>query len=215
MFIPISYREGVIFIGQQIDEEFSNQILSTMLYLDSVDNSRRLYLYISCTGGDITPCMSLYDTLQSLESPVGTHCMGYAYNLAGFILAGGDKGYRTSMPRSRIALQPPAGVAHGQADDVQNETMELLRIRDYLFQELATKTGQPLETKKVKLCKRNDRDAGRHIDRRTQSFESVDAIYKDLRRIKHFNAKSAVEYGLIDRVIRPQEYKRVYYKDDS
>ncbi|PKI47911.1 hypothetical protein CRG98_031695, partial [Punica granatum] len=85
------YRERVIFIGQNIDEEFSNQILATMLYLDSVDDSKRLYFYINGPGGDLTPSLSIYDTMQSLKCPVGTHCVGYAYNLAGFLLAAGEK----------------------------------------------------------------------------------------------------------------------------
>eukprot|EP00262_Sarcandra_glabra_P019401 TRINITY_DN72_c0_g2_i1.p1 TRINITY_DN72_c0_g2~~TRINITY_DN72_c0_g2_i1.p1 ORF type:complete len:291 (+),score=47.08 TRINITY_DN72_c0_g2_i1:103-975(+) len=172
------YRERVIFVGQHIDEEFSNQILATMLYLDSMDSSKKLYLYINGPGGDLTPSMAIYDTMQSLKSPVGTQCVGYAYNLAGFLLAAGEKGSRVGMPLSRIALQSPAGAARGQADDIRNEANELLRIRDYLFQELAKKTGQP-----------------------------IDKINKDLSRMKRFNAQEALEYGLIDRIIRPPRIK--------
>lgn len=171
------YRERVIFIGQNIDEEFSNQILATMLYLDSVEN-KRLYMYINGPGGDLTPSMAIYDTMQSLKSPVCTHCVGYAYNLAAFLLAAGEKGNRYAMPLSRIALQSPAGAARGQADDIQNEANELLRIRDYLFNELAQKTGQPVEK-----------------------------INQDLRRMKRFNAQEALEYGLIDRIVRPPRIK--------
>ncbi|RZC70137.1 hypothetical protein C5167_033294 [Papaver somniferum] len=172
------YRERVIFIGQEIDEELSNQILATMLYLDSLDSSKMLYLYINGPGGDLTPCMAVYDTMQSLKSPVGTHCVGYAYNLSGFLLAAGDKGSRFAMPLSRIALQSPAGAARGQADDIKNEANELLRIRDYLFDELSIKTGQPAEK-----------------------------IHKDLSRMKRFNSQEALEYGLIDRIIRPPRVK--------
>ncbi|KAK8961297.1 hypothetical protein KSP40_PGU000916 [Platanthera guangdongensis] len=95
--------------------------------------------------GQLTPSMAIYDTMQSLKSPVGTNCVGYAYNLAGFLLAAGEKGNRVAMPLCRIALQSPAGAARGQADDVHNEANELLRIRDYLFGELAKKTRQPIE----------------------------------------------------------------------
>ncbi|KAF3790239.1 ATP-dependent Clp protease proteolytic subunit-related protein 2 [Nymphaea thermarum] len=172
------YRERVIFIGQHIDEEFSNQILATMLYLDSLESSEKLYLYINGPGGDLTPSMAIYDTIQSLKSAVGTRCVGYAYNMAGFLLAAGEKGSRLAMPLSRIALQSPAGSARGQADDIQNEANELIRIRDYLFQELATKTGQPVEK-----------------------------VHKDLSRMKRFNAQEALEYGLIDRIIRPSRAK--------
>ncbi|CAI0417503.1 unnamed protein product [Linum tenue] len=168
------YRERVIFIGQEIDEEFSNQILGTMLYLDSVDESRRMYFYINGPGGDLTPSLAIYDTMQSLKSPVGTHCVGFAYNLAGFLLAAGEKGQRSAMPLSRIALQSPAGAARGQADDIRNEADELLRVKDYLYKELAKKTGQP--------------------------FEKID---KDLSRMKRFDSQEALDYGLIDKIIRP------------
>ncbi|CAM8993304.1 unnamed protein product [Rhodiola kirilowii] len=172
------YRERVIYIGQHIDEEFSNQVLATMLYLDSVDDSNKLYFYINGPGGDLTPSLAIYDTMKSLKSPIGTHCVGYAYNLAGFLLAAGDKGSRFAMPLSRIALQSPAGAARGQADDIRNEANELSRIRDYLFSELARNTGQPVER-----------------------------IHKDLGRLKRFNAQQALEYGLIDRIVRPPRIK--------
>ncbi|KAK6935265.1 Clp protease proteolytic subunit /Translocation-enhancing protein TepA [Dillenia turbinata] len=180
------YRERVIFMGQHIDEEFSNQILATMLYLDSIESSKRIYLYINGPGGDLTPSMAIYDTMQSLKSPVGTHCIGYAYNLAGFLLAAGEKGHRFAMPLSRIALQSPAGAARGQADDIRNEANELLRIRDYLFSELAEKTGQPVEK-----------------------------VHKDLSRMKRFNAQEAFEYGLIDRIVRPPRIKADAPRQDA
>lgn len=172
------YRERVIFIGQHIDEEFSNQVLATMLYLDSIESSKKIYLYINGPGGDLTPSMAIYDTMQSLRSSVATQCVGYAYNLAGFLLAAGEKGSRVGMPLCRIALQSPAGAARGQADDIRNEANELLRIKDYLFGELAKKTGQPIEK-----------------------------INKDLSRMKRFNAQEALEYGLIDRILRPARIK--------
>ncbi|KAL8114492.1 hypothetical protein AgCh_021374 [Apium graveolens] len=154
------YRERVIFIGQNIDEEFSNQILATMLYLDSIESSKMMYMYINGPGGDLTPSMAIYGTMQSLKSPVGTYCVGYAYNLAGFLLAAGEK-LCTSRPRL-----------------MSNEANELLRIRDYLFKELSQKTGQPEEK-----------------------------IYNDLSRMKRFNAQEALEYGLIDRIVRPPRIK--------
>ncbi|WMV43725.1 hypothetical protein MTR67_037110 [Solanum verrucosum] len=168
------YRERVIFIGEEINEEFSNQILATMLYLDSIDSSKKLYMFINGPGGDLTPTMAIYDTMQSLKSAVGTHCVGFAYNLAAFLLAAGEKGNRCAMPLSRIALESPAGAARGQADDIRNEAEELLRIRNYLFKELSEKTGQPIEK-----------------------------VHKDLSRVKRFTAKEALEYGLIDRIVRP------------
>lgn len=180
------YRERVIFIGQHIDEEFSNQILATMLYLDSIDDGKRLYMYINGPGGDLTPSMAIYDTMSSLKSPIGTHCVGYAYNLAGFLLTAGEKGHRFAMPLSRIALQAPAGAARGQADDIRNEANELLRIKDYLYRELAKNTGQPIEK-----------------------------VNQDLSRVKRFNAQEALEYGLIDRIVRPPRIKADAPRKDS
>ncbi|XP_020970728.1 ATP-dependent Clp protease proteolytic subunit-related protein 2, chloroplastic isoform X1 [Arachis ipaensis] len=190
----MQYRERVLFIGQNIDEEFSNQVLATMLYLDSIDNAKRMYMYINGPGGDLTPSLAIYDTMQSLQSPVTTHCVGYAYNLAAFLLAAGEKfptsinfvmmvccivkGNRFAMPLSRVALQSPAGAARGQADDIRIEANELLRIRDYLFNELAKKTGQPIER-----------------------------ITQDLGRMKRLSAQEALDYGLIDRIVRPPRIK--------
>ncbi|KAL3498721.1 hypothetical protein ACH5RR_041453 [Cinchona calisaya] len=126
-----------------------------MLYFDSIDNSVKLYMYINGPGGDLTPSTAIYNTMQSLKSPVATHCVGCAYNLAGFLLAAGER-----------------------ADDIRNEADELIRIGDYLFKELAQKTGQPVEK-----------------------------IHEDLSRMKRFNAQEALEYGLIDRIVRPPRMK--------
>ncbi|KAM0020452.1 putative endopeptidase Clp [Helianthus debilis subsp. tardiflorus] len=141
-------------------------------------NSKRMYMYINGPGGGHTPSMAIYDTMQSLQSPIGTHCVGYAYNLADFLLAAGEKGQRFAIPLWRVTLESPAGAARGQADDIQNEANELLRIRYYLFKELAEKTGQPVEQ-----------------------------VHKDVSRIKRFNAKEALDYGLIDRIVRPPNIK--------
>jgi ATP-dependent Clp protease protease subunit len=174
----VLYRERIIFLGQYIDEEFGNQIVATMLYLDSVDSTKPMYLYINCPGGDITPCMAIYDTMESIRSPVGTLALGYAYNNAGLLLAAGAKGMRTAMPLTRVALMSPAGAARGQADDIINEARELSRVRNYVYEQISKKTGQP-----------------------------VDKVMKDLNRIKRFSAKEALDYGIIDKIVRPKRIK--------
>ncbi|KAK7330702.1 hypothetical protein VNO77_24900 [Canavalia gladiata] len=171
------YRERIICIGQEIDEDFSNQILATMLYLDSIEN-KNLFLFFNCPGGDVSPCMAIYDTMKSLQNSVATRCLGYANNLAAFLLAAGEKGNRSAMPMSRISLASPAGAARGQADDIINEANELLRIRNYMLNELSKITGQRAEK-----------------------------IAKDLRTVKYFEAREAIEYGLIDRISRPSRIK--------
>ncbi|RLN11398.1 ATP-dependent Clp protease proteolytic subunit-related protein 2, chloroplastic [Panicum miliaceum] len=179
------YRERIIFIGDNIDEEFSNQVLASMLYLDSIDNTKKILLYINGPGGDLTPCMALYDTMLSLKSPIGTHCLGFAFNLAGFILAAGEKGSRTGMPLCRISLQSPAGAARGQADDIENEANELIRIKNYLYGKLAEHTGS----------------------HSSQVFTPLQ-IHEDLARVKRFDAEGALEYGVIDRIVRPSRIKK-------
>nr|CAB3466897.1 unnamed protein product [Digitaria exilis] len=179
------YRERIIFIGDNIDEEFSNQVLASMLYLDSIDNTKKILLYINGPGGDLTPCMALYDTMLSLKSPIGTHCLGFAFNLAGFILAAGEKGSRTGMPLCRISLQSPAGAARGQADDIENEANELIRIKNYLYGKLAEHT----------------------VSHSSQTFTPLQ-IHEDLSRVKRFDAEGALEYGIIDRIIRPSRIKK-------
>lgn len=172
------YRERIIYIGKTIDEEYSNMLLATMLYLDSIESSQKLFLYISSRGGDLTPSMAIYDTMKSLQSPVGTHCMGHAFDMAGYILSAGEKGSRSGMPLCKVLLQPPAGAARGQADDIRNEATELLRVQTYLYNELSKNTGQP-----------------------------IDRIYKDLFFKKRFTAQQAVDYGLIDRIVKPSRIK--------
>ncbi|KAG6542678.1 hypothetical protein Mapa_015913 [Marchantia paleacea] len=174
----VLYRERIIFIGQYIDEEFGNQILATMLYLDSIDNTKPMYLYLNSPGGDMTPCMAIYDTMDSIKSEVGTLALGYAYNNAGLLLSAGAKGLRVAMPMTRIALQSPSGAARGTADDIQNEAKELSRVRNYVFNQVSKKTGQPIEK-----------------------------VMKDLSRIKRFSSQEALEYGLIDRIVRPRRIK--------
>ncbi|GFS34270.1 CLP protease proteolytic subunit 2 [Actinidia rufa] len=170
----LPYRDRIVFIGNYINETFGNKILATLLYLDSTDNSKLLSVLINGVGGDITPSLSIYDTMQILRSPVGTRCVGSAFNLSAFLLAAGDKGFRLAMPMSRISMQPLAGTAQGKADAIINESYELLRFRDYIYEELAKKTGHPLEK-----------------------------INKDFKMTMYFDAKGAIEYGLIDDIVRP------------
>ncbi|XP_062232906.1 ATP-dependent Clp protease proteolytic subunit-related protein 2, chloroplastic-like [Phragmites australis] len=181
------YRDRIIFIGDNIDEEFSNQVLASMLYLDSIDNTKKIILYINGPGGDLMPCMALYDTMLSLKSHISTHCLGFAFDLAGFILAAGEKGSRTGMPLCRISLQSPAGAARGQADDIENEANELICIKNYLYGKLAEHTGHPVEK-----------------------------IHEDLARVKRFDAEGALEYGIIDCIIMPSRIKKrgVHWRKD-
>ena len=106
--------------------------------------SPTLSLYINCTGGDVVPCLALHDTMQYLESDVGTVGFGACMGMSGFLLAAGAKGKRCVLPNTRIMLHHPSGVARGQASDIDNEAKELMRARNYVNRVLAQATGQPL-----------------------------------------------------------------------
>jgi len=166
------YRERIIWIGQTIDEELGNQLVATMLFLDSVDKNKPIYLYINSDGGQIVPTMAILDTMKHIKSEVGTVGFGSARAMGGLLLASGAKGKRAVLPNTCIMLHHPSGVARGAASDIQNEGKELLRIRAYVNKLVANATGQPVEK-----------------------------ISEDIRRDKHFTPQAALEYGIIDKVL--------------
>jgi ATP-dependent Clp protease protease subunit len=168
------YRERIIFLGRGVNDGLANQIIAIMLYLDSEDNSKPIYLYINSPGGSVTAGMAIYDTMQHIKSEVVTICVGLAASMGAFLLAAGAKGKRLALPHSRIMIHQPLGGTQGrrQATDIEIEAKEILRIRDELNQIMAFHTGQP-----------------------------VAKIEKDTDRDFFMSAEEAKEYGLIDKVI--------------
>ena len=164
--------ERIIFLGNEVDDQVANQIIAFMLYLDSEDPGKDIYLYINSPGGMVTSGMAIYDTMQHIKSDVVTICVGLAASMGSFLLAAGTKGKRMALPNSRIMLHQPSGGARGQATDIEIEAREILRIRHQLNNIYADRTGQPLEK-----------------------------IEKDMDRDFFMSAAEASEYGLIDRVI--------------
>ncbi|KAF7139565.1 hypothetical protein RHSIM_Rhsim07G0100900 [Rhododendron simsii] len=137
--------ERIFVICEDIDEDLSDELQTLLLHFDSQNSDKPFLFIFDCLGGDVHPCLQIYDTLQYLESPIATHCIATAANMAAFLLAAGDKGKRSASPHSMIVLQPLAGTADGQADDAINEVNELIRVRDYLFNQLSIKTGHPIK----------------------------------------------------------------------
>lgn len=166
------YRERIIFLGKDIDDELANQIIAVMLYLDSEDPSKDIYLYINSPGGMVTSGMAIYDTMQHIKSEVVTICVGLAASMGSFLLAAGTPGKRLALPHTRIMIHQPSGGTRGQASDIEIEAREILRIRRQLNEIYAQRTGQPLEK-----------------------------IERDMDRDFFMSAEEAKEYGLIDRVI--------------
>ena len=164
--------ERILFLGQEVTDSLANSIVAAMLYLDSEDPGKPIYLYINSPGGSITAGMAIYDTMQYIKSEVVTICVGLAASMGSFLLASGTKGKRLALPNSRIMIHQPMGGTRGQATDIEIEAREILRIRALLNNILAERTGQPLE----KIEKDSDRDY-------------------------FLSAEEAKEYGLIDQVI--------------
>ena len=166
------YRERIIFLASEIDDELANQVIGVMLYLDSEDNSKPIYLYINCPGGSVISGLAIYDCMQHIKSEVITINLGLAASMASFILGAGSKGKRLALPSSRIMIHQPMGGAQGQAEDIKAEAAQVMRIRDNLVKMYSMMTGQ-----------------------------TQDTILRDIDRDNFMSAKEAVEYGLIDRVL--------------
>ena len=166
--------ERILFLGQEVTDGLANAIVAQLLYLDSDDPSKPIYMYINSPGGSVTAGLAIYDTMQHIKSEVVTICVGLAASMGAFLLAGGTKGKRLALPHSRIMIHQPLGGTQGrsQATDIEIEAREILRMRDQLNQMLALHTGQPLEK-----------------------------IEKDTDRDYFMSAEEAKEYGLIDKVI--------------
>jgi ATP-dependent Clp protease protease subunit len=165
--------ERILFLGSEVNDAVANALVAQMLYLDSDDNSKPIYLYINSPGGSVTAGLAIFDTMQYVKSEVVTICVGLAASMGAFLLAAGTKGKRLALPHSRIMIhQPLGGTSQRQASDIEIEAREILRIKDMLNQSMADMTSQPLE----KIAKDTDRDY-------------------------FLSAAEAVEYGLIDRVI--------------
>jgi len=165
--------ERILFLGSEVNDAVANALVAQMLYLDSEDNSKPIYLYINSPGGSVTAGLAIYDTIQYVKSDVVTICVGLAASMGAFLLGAGTKGKRLALPHSRIMIhQPLGGTSQRQASDIEIEAREILRIKDMLNQSMADMTGQEL----TKIEKDTDRDY-------------------------FMSAAEAVEYGLIDRVI--------------
>jgi ATP-dependent Clp protease, protease subunit len=166
-------QERIIFLGQEVTDSLANSIIAAMLYLDSDDPTKPIYIYINSPGGSVTAGMAIYDTMQHIKSEVVTICVGLAASMGAFLLAAGSKGKRLALPNARIMIhQPLGGTGRRQASDIEIEAKEILRIRDSLNSILAERCGQTIEK-----------------------------IEKDTDRDYFMSAQEAKEYGLIDSVI--------------
>ncbi|MBW4697529.1 MAG: ATP-dependent Clp protease proteolytic subunit [Aphanocapsa lilacina HA4352-LM1] len=164
--------DRIIFLGREVDDEIANAIIASMLYLDSEDPEKDIFLYINSPGGSVSAGLAIYDTMQHVRADVATMCVGLAASMGSFLLTAGAKGKRTSLPHSRIMIHQPLGGAQGQATDIGIQAKEILYTKDRLNQILSERTGQPLER-----------------------------IERDTDRDFFMSAEDAKQYGLIDQVV--------------
>ena len=165
-------KERIIFLGTPIDDMISSLVIAQLLFLESEDSDKDIYLYINSPGGIITSGFGINDTMQYIKPDVATICMGQAASMGAFLLAGGAKGKRSALPNSRIMIHQPMGGAQGQADDIRIQADEILRMKTQLNKILSKNTGQSLKK-----------------------------IETDTDRDNFMSAAEAKTYGLIDSVL--------------
>ena len=165
-------RERIVFLVGPVNDQTANLVVAQMLFLESENPDKDVFLHINSPGGSVSAGMAIYDTMNFIKPSVSTLCTGMAASMGAFLLAAGAKGKRFSLPNSRIMIHQPLGGAQGQAADIEIQAREILYLRDRLNHMLAEKTGR-----------------------------SVEQIAKDTDRDNFMSAEEAAEYGMIDKVL--------------
>ncbi|TYP51317.1 ATP-dependent Clp endopeptidase proteolytic subunit ClpP [Thermosediminibacter litoriperuensis] len=165
-------KERIVFIGTPIDDSVASLVIAQLLFLESEDPDKDIYLYINSPGGSVTAGLAIYDTMQYIKPDVSTMCIGLAASMGAVLLAGGAPGKRYALPNSRIMIHQPWGGVQGKALDIETQAKEILRLREVINEILVKHTKQPLEK-----------------------------IERDTERDFFMSALEAKQYGLIDEVI--------------
>jgi ATP-dependent Clp protease protease subunit len=173
-------RDRIIILGSPIGDDLANLVVAQLLFLESEDPEKDIYMYVNSPGGSVTAGLAIYDTMQYIKPEVSTLCVGQAASMAAWLLAAGTKGKRFALPHARIMIHQPLGGVQGQATDIDIQAREIIRLREQMNNILVKHTGQSLKR-----------------------------IEKDTDRDLFLTGKQAVEYGLVDEVIvtRPGKVK--------
>ena len=166
-------RERIIFLGTEINDQVSDSLVAQLLFLEAEDPSKDIQIYVNSPGGSVTAGLAIYDTMQQISPDIVTICFGVAASMGAFLLSGGTKGKRLALPNSRIMIHQPLGGAQGQAVEIEIQAKEILYLKKTLNNLLCEHTGQPLEK-----------------------------IVEDTERDYFLSPSEAVNYGLIDKVIK-------------
>ena len=166
-------RERIIFLGTEVNDQVSDSLVAQLLFLEAEDPNKDIQIYINSPGGSVTAGLAIYDTMQQISPDIVTICFGVAASMGAFLLSGGTKGKRLALPNARIMIHQPLGGAQGQAVEIEIQAKEILFLKETLNQLLSEHTGQPLEK-----------------------------IVEDTERDYFLSPSEAVNYGLIDKVIK-------------
>jgi ATP-dependent Clp protease protease subunit len=169
-------KERIVFLGYPITDQVANVIIAQLLFLEREDPDKDISLYIHCPGGVINSGLAIYDTIQLIRCDVSTICVGLAASMGTILMAAGAKGKRYALPNATVHMHQPMGGAQGQASDIEIAAREILRLQDVIRSLLVEHTGQSLE----KIIQDTDRDF-------------------------YMSAEAAVEYGVVDEILRRPE----------
>ena len=167
--------DRIIFLGTPINDDVANIVIAQLLFLEADNPERDINLYINSPGGSVSAGMAIYDTMQFLNAPIRTICMGMAASMGAFLLAAGSTGKRSALPHARIMIHQPSGGAQGTAADIEIQAREILYLRGKMNELFAKHTGQPVER-----------------------------VERDIDRDRFMSAEEAKDYGIIDNVIAQQ-----------
>ena len=164
-------KDRIIFLGNQVDDHIANLIVAQMLFLESDDPEKDIYLYINSPGGSVSAGLAIYDTMQYIRADVATVCVGQAASMGALLLSGGAAGKRYALPHARIMIHQPLGGFSGQASDVEIHAKEMLRVKEEVNRILSHHSGK-----------------------------SMKQIVEDTDRDNFMTSEQAKEYGIIDEV---------------
>ena len=171
-------KDRIIFLGEEVNATSASLVVAQMLFLESEDPDKEIYLYINSPGGSITDGMAIYDTINYVKCPVSTMCIGMAASMGAVLLASGTKGKRYATPNAEIMIHQPliSGGLSGQATEIKIHTDHMVKTREKLNKILSERTGQPLEK-----------------------------INQDTERDNFMTAEEALKYGLIDGILEKKQ----------
>lgn len=165
--------DRIMFLGMPINDSLANVIQAQLLFLQSVDSSRDIQMYINSPGGSVYSGLGIYDTMQYIRPDVATICTGVAASMAAILLCAGAKGKRSVLPHARVMIHQPLGGVSGQASDIEITAREILKLKDELYKILAKHTGQTVK----KVAKDSDRDYWLKADE-AKAYGMVDEVLK-------------------------------------